>query len=192
MQDVSKRSCTVKSELGFLKTCGKNWVVFHCFSMFLIFQTNFQFQGSHIWADFAIYKHMATLKIKSDLILLLRKLKNPWIWILFFRVAKIWQSGLPYLWRIWRYNFKIDVRWWAKYQLKLPCIQILSGNSSRILPTVKPPVQSVCQSGTSAERRAEITFCRPFHFESVCLALPKNVLATAHQSEGANRVMKWQ
>ena len=83
---------------------------------------------------------MATLKIKSDLILLLRKLKNPWIWILFFRVAKIWQSGLPYLWRIWRYNFKIDVRWWAKHQLKWPCIQILWGNFSRIVPTARPPV----------------------------------------------------
>ena len=84
---------------------------------------------------------MATLKIKSDLILLLRKLKNPWIWILFFRVAKIWQSGLPYLWRIWRYDFKIDVRWWAKYQLKLPCIQILWGNSSRIMHSQTPSVQ---------------------------------------------------
>ena len=31
---------------------------------------------SHIWADLAIYKHMATLKMKSDLILLLGKLKN--------------------------------------------------------------------------------------------------------------------
>ena len=83
---------------------------------------------------------MATLEIKSDLVLLLRKLKNPWIWILFFRVAKIWQSGLPYLWRIWRYNFKIDVRWWAKHQLKWPCIQILWGNFSRIVPTARPPV----------------------------------------------------
>ena len=88
---------------------------------------------------------MATLKIKSDLILLLRKLKNPWIWILFFRVAKIWQSGLPYLWRIWRYNFKIDVRWWAKHQLKWPCIQILWGNFSRIMQSQTPSAPQTSQ-----------------------------------------------
>ena len=35
--------------------------------------------------------------MKFDVILLLRKLKNPWIWILFFRVPKFWLSGLPYL-----------------------------------------------------------------------------------------------
>ena len=61
----------------------------------------FQFQGSHIRAVLAIEKYMATLKIKFDLVLLLRKLKNPWIWILFFRVLKIWHSGLPYLQMGW-------------------------------------------------------------------------------------------
>ena len=131
-------SCTVKSKIGFLKTCYKIWLVHAIFNIFLRFSTNFHFQGCHIWAVWLIWNYMATLKMKSDLILLLRKLKNPWIWILFFRVAKIWQSGLPYLWRIWRYDFKINVRWWAKYQLKLPCIQILWGNSSRIMHSQTP------------------------------------------------------
>ena len=109
---------------------------------FWYFKLIFIFRGP-IYGLFELFTNIwQPWKSKSDLILLLRKLKNPWIWILFFRVAKIWQSGLPYLWRIWRYNFKIDVRWWAKHQLKWPCIQILWGNFSRIVPTARPPVKA--------------------------------------------------
>ena len=97
---VVKLPCKVKYDLGFLKTYDTIWTVCDSFSIFLIFSTNYHFQGSHIWAVLAIYKYIATLKIKSDHILLLRKPKNPWIWILFFRVPKFWQSGLPYLARI--------------------------------------------------------------------------------------------
>ena len=57
---------------------------------------------------------MATLKIKSDLILLLRKLKNLWIQILFFRVAKFWLSGLPYLRRGSIDDFLINVILWFR------------------------------------------------------------------------------
>ena len=37
VQGTSKLSCTVQSELGFLKTYDKIWVVCDSFSMFLIF-----------------------------------------------------------------------------------------------------------------------------------------------------------
>ena len=76
MQGRYKVSRTVKNELGFLNTYDKIWVVCDSLNMVLILLTNFHFQGSHIWAVLAIYKHMATLKMKFDLILLLRKLKN--------------------------------------------------------------------------------------------------------------------
>ena len=132
--------------------------------------------------------------MKSDLILLLRKLKNPWIWILFFRVAKIWQSGLPYLWRIWRYNFKIDVRWWAKYQLKLPCIQILSGNSSRIMHSQTPSVRrtktfsQLCIAESLWEIRKRLMeeefIKRPFFHT---LPLPLNVNGCAKESLDKNQ-----
>ena len=110
----------MKIDLGFLKAYDKIWASWDSFSIFLIFLTHFHFQGSHIWADLAIYKHMATLKMKSDLILLLGKLKNLWIWILFFRVAKFWWSGLPYL--AWTELPKLNssTGWWANYQLKTP------------------------------------------------------------------------
>ena len=110
----------MKIDLGFLKAYDKIWASWDSFSIFLIFLTHFHFQGSHIWADLAIYKHMATLKMKSDLILLLRKLKNLWIWILFFRVAKFWWSGLPYL--AWTELPKLNssTGWWANFQLKTP------------------------------------------------------------------------
>ena len=68
---------TLKSESGFLKTCDKILVACDIFSIFLMFLANFHFQGSHMRAVLAICKHMATLKIESDLLLLLRKLKNP-------------------------------------------------------------------------------------------------------------------
>ena len=70
-------SCTLKNDLGFLNTYDEIWIVCDSFSMFLIFQTIFHFQGSHIMAIFAIQKHMTPLKIKSDPVLLLRKPKNP-------------------------------------------------------------------------------------------------------------------
>ena len=110
----------MKIDLGFLKAYDKIWASWDSFSIFLIFLTHFHFQGSHIWADLAIYKHMATLKMKSDLILLLGKLKNLWIWILFFRVAKFWWSGLPYL--AWTELPKLNssTGWWTNYQLKTP------------------------------------------------------------------------
>ena len=57
---------------------------------------------------------MATLKIKFDLIILLRKLKNQWIWILFFRVPKIWHSGLPYLRKPWIDDFLFHVILWSR------------------------------------------------------------------------------
>ena len=102
--------CTVKSELWFLRTCA----ACDSFSIFLIFWANFYFHWSHIWAVFAIYKYMATLKMKSDPILLLRKLKNPWIWILIFRVAKFWLSGLPYLIKGSIDDFLIGVILWSR------------------------------------------------------------------------------
>ena len=110
----------MKIDLSFLKAYDKIWASWDSFSIFLIFLTHFHFQGSHIWADLAIYKHMATLKMKSDLILLLGKLKNLWIWILFFRVAKFWWSGLPYL--AWTELPKLNssTGWWTNYQLKTP------------------------------------------------------------------------
>ena len=77
MQDSFDATLAVKSKLGFLNTYDKIWVVCDSLNMFLILLTNFHFQGSHIWAVLAIYKHMATLKMKFDPILLLRKLKNP-------------------------------------------------------------------------------------------------------------------
>ena len=67
---------TVKLKLDFLKTCDKIWIVYDSFSIFLIFWTYCLFQGSHIWANFAICKYMATLKIKSDSIFLLGMFKN--------------------------------------------------------------------------------------------------------------------
>ena len=70
-------SCTVKIELGFLNIYDEIWIVCDSFSMFLVFQTIFHFQGSHMLAFLVIYKYMATLKMKPDPILLLRKLKNP-------------------------------------------------------------------------------------------------------------------
>ena len=77
VQDSFATPCRVKSELGFLKTYDKIWVVWDSFSIFLIISTKNLFQGYHIWAVLAIHKHMATLKIKSDPVLLLRKPKNP-------------------------------------------------------------------------------------------------------------------
>ena len=50
---------------------------------------------------------MATLKIKFDLIFLLRRLKNPGKSILIFRVAKNCISGLPYLGQTERYMGEI-------------------------------------------------------------------------------------
>ena len=76
LQDTYELPYTVKSKLSFLKACDKTILICECFSMFLIIQTNFYFQGSHIWIVLDIYKQMATLKIKSDLRLLLRELKN--------------------------------------------------------------------------------------------------------------------
>ena len=67
----------MKNKLCFLNTYDKIWVVCDSLNMFLTLLTNFHFQGSYIWAVLAIYKHMATLEMKFDLILLLRKLKNP-------------------------------------------------------------------------------------------------------------------
>ena len=68
---------SLKSESGFLKTCDKILVACDISSIFLMFLADFHFQGSHMRAVLAIYKPMATLKIKSDPILMLRKLKNP-------------------------------------------------------------------------------------------------------------------
>ena len=76
MQDVSDATCTLKFELGFIKTCSKIGLVYNSFRIFLIISINFSFQGSHIGADLAILKYMTTLKLKSDPIFLFRKLKN--------------------------------------------------------------------------------------------------------------------
>ena len=69
-------SCTLKNDLGFLNTYDEIWIVCDSFSMFLIFQLIFYFQGSHIWAIEAIQKHMAPLKMKSDPVLSLRNSKT--------------------------------------------------------------------------------------------------------------------
>ena len=109
-----KLPCTVKSELSFLKTDDIIRIVCDIWNIIWVILTIFYFQGSHMWADLDIYKHMATLKIKSDLKLLLRTLKNLWIQILFFRVAKFWLSGLPYLRRGSIDDFLIGVILWFR------------------------------------------------------------------------------
>ena len=47
LQDTYELPYTVKSKLGFLKACDKTMLICECFSMFLMIQTNFDFQGSH-------------------------------------------------------------------------------------------------------------------------------------------------
>ena len=148
----------MKIDLGFLKAYDKIWASWDSFSIFLIFLTHFHFQGSHIWADLAIYKHMATLKMKSDLILLLGKLKNLWIWILFFRVAKFWWSGLPYL--AWTELPKLNssTGWWANYQLKTPHCR----NPWEVLSYLYPFCLGLCVT-TCPQQQVPVTFSGAAH-----------------------------
>ena len=94
--------CTVKLKLSFLKTYDKFCIVYENCSIFLVFWKCFQFQGSHNWAKFVVWIYMATLKIKSDPIIL---------------------KGMPYVARTSRYDFKIPCMKWAKYQLNMPYYQ---------------------------------------------------------------------
>ena len=106
--NLRRNPCTVKSKIGFFKTYSKIWIIHTIFNIFQMFFTNFHFQGSHIWAIWLIQNYMATLKMKSDSVFVLRKLEYPQIWILIFRFPKFCQSGLPYLRRLTRYDLNFQ------------------------------------------------------------------------------------